>query len=468
MSAMLEMLTEKSSEDSQSVVVRFPNGFLIRGERDCSDVIVKLLETCWQVEKPDTHENIIVERLGLFCIHELVACITRTRLEHWEPKESRAPKWKIAVWKNRKTEHWISKIVAEERKRLMSRMDPAIASVQRAVFAACLTASPIFMDIEFYHPRNRYLLEDIKRYRAAAIAVNHLHFMAEEDETICTRYSQPFPMTLPNIDEVCEKLHSWRTLLSDTGKTYRALNQTLDHLPGRISPLMVCRLRFAHLQREYHDRAELLLFLLSLPDSIYLERTLNQSIFSDATREEIVRALAIVNRALNTNLRIGRTCDLGTFCNFLMDYPAVHRGRLVGLAEASIRYHRELARGELELCEGDDRPTAVPPVPVPEISGMKFLTSTSEVIDEGIRMGHCIGRYADRAVRGISYLFHFDYQGEMASIEVDCQGYVRQSFGPRNCRNKAAEKGRKLLSKWGRSLASSSQVALNSDEELPF
>lgn len=110
---------------------------------------MKLLEACWQVEKTDNGQKIIVERLGLFCIHQLVACITRTRLEHWEPKETRAPKWKIAAWKNRKTEHWISKIVAEERKRLMVRIDSTIANVQRAVFSACLATNPIFFDTKF-------------------------------------------------------------------------------------------------------------------------------------------------------------------------------------------------------------------------------------------------------------------------------------------------------------------------------
>jgi|GEM_PF-6733831 len=88
---------------------------------------------------------------------------------------------------------------------------------------------------EFYLPRNRFLIEDIQRYRAAAITVNYLHFMAEDDENSCARLSQPSPLMLPNIEEVSEKLRAWRTLLSDTGKTYRALNQTLDHLPGRIS-----------------------------------------------------------------------------------------------------------------------------------------------------------------------------------------------------------------------------------------
>lgn len=126
--------------------------------------------------------------------------------------------------------------------------------------------------------------------------------MAEDDENSCARLSQPSPLMLPNIEEVSERLRAWRTLLSDTGKTYRALNQTLDPLPGRISPLMVSRLRFMHLHREYHDRAELLLLLLSLPDSIYLERTNNQPIFSDTTREEIERSLVLVNRALHANI----------------------------------------------------------------------------------------------------------------------------------------------------------------------
>jgi hypothetical protein len=69
---------------------------------------------------------------------------------------------------------------------------------------------------------------------------------------------------------------------------------------------------------------------------------------------------------------------------------------------------------------------------------------------EGAKMGHCIARYASRALEGNSFLFHYDYKDEMASIEVDRSGYVRQSFGPRNITNSASEKARRLLTRWGR------------------
>ncbi|MFM2097086.1 MAG: hypothetical protein RIS70_4210 [Planctomycetota bacterium] len=83
-------------------------------------------------------------------------------------------------------------------------------------------------------------------------------------------------------------------------------------------------------------------------------------------------------------------------------------------------------------------------------------------------MGHCIGNNAGRATEGHSFLFHFDCQDEMASIEVDWKGRVRQSHGPRNSSNRAADQARKILSSGGRQFPSSSAAVADSAGEFPF
>ena len=63
-------------------------------------------------------------------------------------------------------------------------------------------------------------------------------------------------------------------------------------------------------------------------------------------------------------------------------------------------------------------------------------------------MRHCIASYAKRTVGGWAFLFHVEYGGESASVEVDPWEIVRQARGPRNCWNTAAEWGTKELARW--------------------
>jgi hypothetical protein len=58
-------------------------------------------------------------------------------------------------------------------------------------------------------------------------------------------------------------------------------------------------------------------------------------------------------------------------------------------------------------------------------------------------MQHCIASYAKRAHQGLCYLFHVEFEGERASVEVNPQGVVLQSQGPRDRPNKATVWGKK-------------------------
>ena len=99
--------------------------------------------------------------------------------------------------------------------------------------------------------------------------------------------------------------------------------------------------------------------------------------------------------------------------------------------------------------EDEDFPVQSPPVPLPEVPGLRFLAKPSEIREEGILMGHCIGHYVSRAKAGQSFLFHYEYKGELASIELDQAGLVKQSMGPRNRPNAASRRGARILAAWG-------------------
>src|SRR5207237_7604362 len=83
---------------------------------------------------------------------------------------------------------------------------------------------------------------------------------------------------------------------------------------------------------------------------------------------------------------------------------------------------------------GIDTPTRMPPIPLPEVAEVRFLDTVGAVCNEAERMQHCVATYVDLAVQGNCFLFHVDYKGEEATIEVGCEGAVRQAQGPRNQR----------------------------------
>jgi hypothetical protein len=137
---------------------------------------------------------------------------------------------------------------------------------------------------------------------------------------------------------------------------------------------------------------------------------------------------------------------------FLMDYPGEHRGNIVGLAERSIRWHRQQQVEEIEKTLdklGGDRSTEAPPILVPEDLDILFLSNVKEVCEEGAKMNNCVASYAGRAARGQCYLFHVSHAGEEATVEVDWAGRVVQAAGPNNRMNAAARWGRRVLGRWG-------------------
>lgn len=471
MSDTNEISSESDLSESQQqapCIVREAHGFTIEEGGLYNEVSVHLLDTCWKVTtRCDDGIGQMFRYFGLFCIYDLVSFIVESRLKRWQPAFGRIPARRIYGWKRKKTRCWVSKLVAEERQRLIARIDPLVLAIQKKSFATNRTTHGIFFDPRFYKKENHFLLDDIQRYRAAAMAVNCFTFLVTEEDSEEECFGIRVSLHQPGLDSVCDKLRSWRTLFSDTGKTYRALNQTLNHLPGNIPLFILSRMRFTHLPRAFSNRAELVLFLATTPQSQYEDRPINEPIFSQARHGEIKRAMALVGRALQTELSLRRTADISTMATYLKDYPEVHNGRLVGLAEASIRYHRELAENRVQEFTAEDRPVAAPPIPLPEVEGLRFLGTTNEIIAEGAQMGHCIARYARSALEGNSFLFHYDYKDEMASIEVDRSGHVRQSFGPHNITNSASEKARRLLTRWGRNFPPHTNHSPSYDD-MPF
>ena len=165
-----------------------------------------------------------------------------------------------------------------------------------------------------------------------------------------------------------------------------------------------------------------------------------------------------VGRFTHRDFSPRRWRDIRDLVQFIDDYPDRHNGNIVGLAGKSIRWHREIAEGRIRADGGtydDNAELAKPPIPLPDLPGIRFLATVGDVRAEGEHMQHCIASYIKKAMNGAAYLFHVEFEGDQASVEVDWMGNVIQAHGPRNQMNSAVEWGRRALMRWGRAISSS-------------
>jgi hypothetical protein len=254
------------------------------------------------------------------------------------------------------------------------------------------------------------------------------------------------------------------------------------NLPGRVPHRLVCDLRRVHLERPLDNRLELLGVVLHAivradREELAAERADHSHLFMHARAGQMREAMRRVAGYLRQPLDARKAGDVRQFIQFLADYPQHHGGNVVGLAERTIRWHRDRQQEQTAAMRrhyGADTPTTVPPVPLPRRPEVRFLDTVGAICTEAETMQHCVASYIDLAVQGNCYLFHVRYRGEEATVEVGLDGKVRQSQGPRNQRNRASAWGRRILGRWAKQLPALAftgrQAALPGleDEEIPF
>ncbi len=445
-------------------------------------VFVAATPTCLLVRYCDGRGGWRIQPYGFFDYVPFAGDVASGQLLGWEPPEGRRGWPGVRAWVWRQTGRAIGKRLHAFYKRCLAAADPTVLALQRTVFAATFSAPDLVFREELYE--ERYLVKDITQYRAAAVALANLdtfryfeggraHAEAKAEilnsaESAALRvlaekagvelslhvYPKRGQFTGPlGLDKALGMMENWRGLFSPTGEPYRSLNRTLMNLPGGVPFSLVAYLNVVRLERPVLSRAELV--VLTLHEQRRYNSGLpphNASIFRSATEAQIARATRLVARHTGIPLSTRRTTDLRFVVDFLMDYPDVHRGNVVGLAEKSIRWHRQEQRREIEktLSKLGNRPTEAPPIAPPEDPNVRFLSSVEEVCVEGARMRNCVASYASRAVRGLCYLFHVGHAGEGATIEVDRAGRAVQAAGPSNGRNAASRWGKRTLNRWGK------------------
>jgi hypothetical protein len=471
-----------------------PDGFVVEGA-DRPPVQVAFRPTGLEAWYPGEGVPGSRQRFGFFNFGKLLEFVARGLMREWQPKEG----WFGArAWAHQQTARAVARRVREQWQRLVSQADPAVRAVQKAVFAATFSDAPLANEPALY--KDRYLVQDVVRHPAAAIAVRNAWALSR-DLPLARLYGsvqanelRKLARTLgvalhlgaalpeePDAPTQLERLRDWKSLFSVTGHTYRSLNRTLMHLPGRVPHRMVCNLRRVHLERPIDSRLELMAVVHYA--AIRADRAEGTERWADHTRlfhharsPRIKEAMQRVALHLQQELDPGKAADVKQFVGFLADYPEPHAGNLIGLADRAMRWHRSQRHAQVAAMRsqyGGDTATLVPPIPLPQMPGVHFLDSVGAICSEAERMQHCVASYIDLAVQGNCYLFHISWKGEEATVEVGCEGRVRQAQGPRNQRNKATRWGKRILERWAEQLPPAPYLTWREmdgagEEDIPF
>jgi hypothetical protein len=356
---------------------------------------------------------------------------------------------------NRLTAQWPPRTMAElslgrgverHRLRLIARVPSDVYRVQERVRREGSGGlGDLHLRRQFYE--RRYLVADVLKFRAAAIAVGCVRDLCNDFQA--RSYA----------DVALDRLESWPALFSPDGSAYGSLRRTLMNLPYEVPAPLVRALRFVHLPRPVTDPLELTTICAALTEKrmrwhhpdVWPDRI---KILLHAKAAEIEDAIARVAEHTGRSLDCRSHTGVVALIRYL-DFPDSHAGRLSGLVEKAIRWHGDIARrGLAELLvevnlppvlKRIDTPTVPPKFPIPEDSRIRFLATVGSILEEGRNMGHCVATFAATAVRGLAHFFHVEFDGQKATVELNPRGEVVEAAGPRNSDNAAAHWGSRML-----------------------
>ena len=431
------------------------------------------LYDCENEEYEDFKKINVYEAIPFYAFGKLLDSCVHYMYMPWEPKKEGKPDWvhpTITEWAKKKTASALNHRVHDIWENLLHQISPEILKLHKKLYAVAGGTGNWDNVKKAFDKGDEYLLEDMSNYRAARIAILGCNKRIMEEK-------------------------NWMIAFSKTEKINTSLRKTLAQLPYGIAYFDAIYLNQIELPEPVTTRLKLLAYstlarIYSYDESSEEKRDAFMHILVKSTEEDVRNAIRYMWNYFPNELTgdFRRLRQIKSTLIMIFDYRGeIGNWDILGLAKRSEEYHhnielqqrvqaeeREKLRhsGDKEYAKLISLNTALPSIPLPENTSIKFLDTYQSVINEGKIMEHCIAQYAERAVRGYSYLFHVDYEGEMASVEVDPVGYVQQSYGKRDCSNKASEYGRKELNRWARKLKGKSikqpktnRLAL---QEIPF
>jgi hypothetical protein len=479
------------------VIVDRPSGFDVEGAHDI--VRVRLLPTNWEVwtldEGPRSCMSIPLYSFGLVREKLINSYLQDDYRAQWRLEEGSRARAKLERSLKRK-EHQLRKLlgppVHRRLRRVLSRVSPLMLAIQHATRASRCDAQA---STEYYASvlpdpawiQDPHVHRDILTHRAAAIAAGHLTklvpawlrrvvpdladappsalddpatrvaiaarhpFLASEAGLeVLRQWMVDWPLGMSAT--LVEAMRFWQDLFSRNGVSDERLEHTLANVPEGFPDYLLCALRHVRVRRPLTDRLELLVTTIvarRYDDIGFYEAALdrNADVLLDARHDEIVQAMRRVGAYFGHDLEPRYTGYVRVLVDFLLDYPEPHRGSIVGLAEEAIASDLrtlERDRSEVVATLGASTPSARPPIPLPDIPGVRFLATVQEIADTGVELRSRLARSARRAVDGNWYVFRVDHDGGKGAVRVGRDGLLAPPPYP-ECR---PTWGQKTLHAW--------------------
>lgn len=474
---------------SKYTVTEHPHGFTVQGP-DRGPVTVRADGPVLHVTWPEVGRAANGATVTWPDLQGLVGWVAHGLMVRWQPPEhprdadrtarGQEPWQMVGQWAKGQTAKALAGRIRDQWLRLRASAPADVLAVQWAIMRvsgqAPAAGSPAVWP-DLYGGAYPWLVTDAGQYRAAAITVGWPPVQGTRADVLATMAAD------------------WQALYSYTGRRYTSLSRTLMQLPGRVPPSWLMHLADVALPRPITDRGPLLVALtlgrvtaerwptrgrlLGWQPRVVVPEDVARP-FLHCTVPQVRRVLDIAGPTmLGRPGRLAKARDVLDVTRGLLDYPEHHRGTIVGLARKAVQWHLAEAQARAERMAaqlGHDRPTATLPVPLPaDASGITHLATVGDVCTEGARMQHCVGNYAAEAVQGGCYLFHVDWQGDQATVQIDRAGNVVQARGPRNAENTASTYGARVLGAWGRQAAQLGHAdppatwpMMQPAEDLPF
>jgi hypothetical protein len=418
-------------------VESIPNGFRIVPKETKRQIISYELNELgfWHFK-----EGLYANDIPAYNFYGLVDQSVDKLYDDWEsPKSTTKFVYKIKLWAKKKTAPSLNHPIHALWKKEINSLNPLVAEVQRKCFSVDRGKGDWRNIEKVLMSNDKYILSDLINYRACRI-----YYLYESS---------------------CYINNDWLAGYSHNKVPYRSLNRTLMNLPGGIINQQLLGLQNFELPEPATSRIRLLAYLCF--NNNYTNTEKDISVIARSTDKEIYEALKYMRHYFpnerNTNFR--KTTEIIKTFGMIFDYLGSWNNLdILGLSKRSEEYHHNIELQNRIMYEHYEKQrierekelkksnTALPKIALPENKSITFLDTYASVIDEGKTMSHCIASYAEGAVKGRFYLFHVDYGGEMASVEVNPKGYVVQSYGPKDRINSASKYGERILGEWAKQL----------------
>lgn len=419
---------------------------------------------------------------GAINYRKLVFAVANRLMFDWEGDTQKAEKqfgFKAHDWARQRTMTALGKRLHQQWGRVIEVVIPpeALAIYRKAFAVSGRTYYQCEHHVQLLMTLPQAIRADFLRYRAAAASLKLAYdILANEVPQFAYDCAD---------DELLKAWSKWRGLYAYEGKPYRALNVTLDQLPGALPVGFLEALRLAKLPRPITDRVELIAWLafLKARGTVGFRHGWQDdptvpvfSLFAYASRAEIRtvvdRYVAYTNP---TNDSHNASNNIANAVSFMLDAEGAHehRGGLISLYDRSLEWHRQYHQPQFAPVEYDEATElAKPPFALDKLpKGVRLLTTVKDLVDESDVMQHCVSGYAAACIKGRSFIFHVDYHNQAATVEVSARGQVVQSRGVRNADNDATRYGYRALSKIAASnplQLVNTEIEVDDDEPIPF